>query len=120
MSQFGRALRKPAVVFTIILVIALIVEFVVLEGTLGVSLPSVRNSAVSRIDIRVKGSGGDLHFITLNKRFTVVEQVLKHGMEDIVLGESFFMDREDGVEGPPNAMVTVERISGNDVRWTFR
>jgi hypothetical protein len=120
MSQFAKALRKPAVVFPVILFIALIVEFVVLEGTLGVSLPSDRNSAVSRIEIKVKGSAGATHFITQNKRFTVVEVVLKRGTEDLVLRESFFMDREDGVEGPPNATVTVEGMKGNDVRWTFR
>ena len=120
MSQFVRVLRKPAVVFPVILVIALIMEFVLLEGTLGVSLPSDRDSAVSRIDIKVQGRAGALHFITLNKRFTVVELVLKRGTEDLVLRESFFMDREDGVEGPPNATVTVEGMHGKDVRWTFR
>jgi len=112
-----KVVRKPAVVFPVILVIALIVEFVLLEGTLGVSLPSDRNSAISRIDVKVKGT--ELHFVTLNRRFTVVELVLKRGSEDLVLRESFFMDREPGVEGPPNATVTVEAVNGKDVRWTF-
>lgn len=119
MSQFVKVLRKPALVFPVILVIALIVEFAVLEGTLGVSLPSDRNSAVSRIDIKVRGNEGAQHFITLNKRFTVVELVQKRGTKDLVLRESFFMDREGGVEGPPNATVTVEGMEGNGVRWTF-
>lgn len=120
MSQFVKVLRKPAVGFPVILVIALMVEFVLLEGTLGVGLASDRNSAVSTIDVKVKGSAGALHFTTLNRRFTVVELVLKRGAEDLVLRESFFMDREDGVEGPPNATVTVEGMNGHDVRWTFR
>jgi hypothetical protein len=114
-----KLLRKPAIVFPVVLVAALIVEFFALEGTLGVSLPSDRNSAVSRIDIKVKGSAGSTHFITLNKRFTVVEVILKRGAEDLVLRESFFADREDGAEGPPNATVTVEAMNGNNVRWTF-
>jgi hypothetical protein len=120
MSRFATVLRKPALLFAVILVVALIMEFVVLEGTVGVSLPSDRNSAMSRIDIKVKGSAGATHFITENKRFTVVEVVLKRGTEDLVIRESFFMDREDGVEGPPNATVTVEGMKDNNVIWTFR
>jgi len=120
MLQLVKLLRKPAIVFPVVLIAALIVEFFVLEGTLGVSLPSDRNSAVSRIDIKVKGNAGSTHFITLNKRFTVVEVVLKRGTEDLVLRESFFADREDGAEGPPNGTVTVEGMNGNNVRWTFR
>jgi len=118
MSQFVKVLRKPAVAFPVILIIALIVEFVLLEGTLGISLPSDRNSAISRIEAKVKGTAP--HFVTLNKRFTVVELVLNRGSEDLVLRESFFMDWEPGVEGPPNATVTVEAMNGKDVRWTFR
>jgi hypothetical protein len=118
MSQFVKVVRKPAVVFPVVLVIALIVEFVLLEGTLGVSLPSDRYSAMSRLDVKVKGTAP--HFITLNKRFTVVEVLSKRGSEDLVLRESFFMDQEFGVEGPPNATVTVEAMNGKDVRWTFR
>jgi hypothetical protein len=120
MLQLVKLLRKPAIVFPVVIVAALIVEFFVLEGTLGVSLPSDRNSAVSRIDIKVKGSAGSTHFITLNKRFTVVKVILKRGTEDLVLRESFFADREDGAEGPPNATVTVEGMNGKNVRWTFR
>ncbi|HXO31334.1 MAG TPA: hypothetical protein VN901_03155 [Candidatus Acidoferrales bacterium] len=29
------------------------------------------------------------------------------------------MDREDGVEGPPSATVTVDATNGNNVRWTL-
>jgi len=117
MSPFARLMRKRAIVFPLILVVALIAEFFLLEGTLGVSLPSDRNSATSRIDIKVKGT--EPHFITLNKRFTVVERTSKRGFEDLVLRESFFADWVPGVEGPPNATVTVEAMSGKDVRWRF-
>jgi len=119
MSPFAKVMSKRAIVFTVILVIALVAEFVLLEGTLGVSLPSDRNSAVSTIEVKVKGTGAD-HFITLNRRFTVVERTQKRGIEDLVLRESFFADWEPGVEGPPNAIVTVEAMNGKDVRWTFR
>ena len=116
MSTFAKVMSKQAIV---ILVVALIAEFFLLEGTLGVSLPSDRNSALSTIEIKMKGNGAD-HFVTQNKRFTVVERTLKSGMEDLVLRESFFRDWEPGVEGPPNATVTVEAMNGNDVKWIFR
>ena len=70
MSPFAKVMSKRAIVFPVILVIALVTEFLLLEGTLGVSLPSDRNSAMSTLEVKVKGNGAD-HFITLNKRFTV-------------------------------------------------
>ncbi|HEV2696400.1 MAG TPA: hypothetical protein VGU90_00295, partial [Terriglobales bacterium] len=118
MSSFAKVMRNRAIVFPVILVVALIAEFLLLEGTLGVSLPSDRNSAMSTIEVKVKGTDLD-HFVTLNKRFTVVELLSKRGSEDLVLRESFFTDLQFGVEGPPNATVTVEAMNGKDVRWTF-
>jgi hypothetical protein len=56
----------------------------------------------------------------LNKRFTVVELLLKRGSEDLVLRETFYTDLVFGVEGPPNATVTVEAMDGTNVRWTVR
>jgi hypothetical protein len=53
-----------------IVLAALIGEFFILEGTIGISVPSDRNSALSTLEIRDQGR--ELHFITLNKRFTVV------------------------------------------------
>ena len=119
MSQFVKV-RKPVFVFSAVLVIALIAEFVLLEGTLGVSLPKDRNSAVSRLEIKVKGT--EQHFITRNRRFTVVELLTEHGTrsEPLVLRETVFTDREPNVEGPPNATVTVEAMNVKDVRWTFQ
>jgi hypothetical protein len=119
MSPFAKMMTNRAILFPVVLIAALIAEFFLLEGTLGVSLPSDRNAAMSRIDVKVKGNGAT-HFMTLNKRFTVVERTLKRGVEDLVLRESFFTDWEPGVEGAPNATVTVEAMKGKDVRWTFR
>lgn len=103
----------------IVLIGALVAEFFLLEGTIGISLPSDRNSALSTLEIKAKGTG--LHFITRNKRFTVVDFLTAHGSrrEALVLRESFFMDREDSVEGPPDATVTVDAMNGKNVRWTF-
>jgi hypothetical protein len=119
MSLFAKVMRNRAIVFSAILIGALIAEFLLLEGTLGVSLPSDRNSAVSTIEVKVKGNGAE-HFIMLNRRFTAVELLSKRGSEDLILRESFFTDLEPGVEGPPNATVTVEAMNGKDVSWTFR
>jgi hypothetical protein len=119
MPQFVK-LRKPVFVFSSVLAIALIAEFVVLEGTLGVSLPKDRNSAVSSVEIKEKGT--EQHFITRNRRFTVVELLTEHGTrsEALVLRETVFVDREPSVEGPPNASVTVEALNVRDLRWTFQ
>jgi hypothetical protein len=57
-------------VIACIILAALIAEFFILEGTIGISVPSDRNSALSTLEIRDQGR--ELHFITLNKRFTVV------------------------------------------------
>jgi len=119
MPPFVKVTRNRAIVFPAILIVALVVEFLLLEGTLGVSLPSDRNSAMSTIEVKVKGNGAN-HFVTQNKRFTVVELLSKHGSEDLILRESFFTDLEFGVEGPPNATVTVDAMNGKNVRWTFR
>ena len=119
MSPFAKTMRKRAIVFPVILVVALIAEFLLLEGTLGVSLPSDRNSAMSTVEIKIKGNGTD-HVVTLNKRFTVVECLSKRGSEALVLRESFLTDLQFGVEGPPNATVTVEAINGKGLRWKFR
>jgi hypothetical protein len=52
--------------------------------------------------------------------FTVVELLSRRGSEDLVLRESFYTDLEFGVEGPPNATVTVKAMNGQNVRWNFR
>ncbi len=103
-----------------IVLAALIAEFFILESTIGISVPSDRNSALSTLEIRDQGR--DLYFITRNKRFTVVDFWTDHGTrrEALVLRESFFMDRRDSVEGPPDATVTVEALRGKDVSWTIQ
>ncbi len=118
MARFAAVIRKPAFVLAVILPVALIAEFVVLEGLVGISLPSDRGSAVSSYAIREKGT--ELHFITRNKRFSVVDLWSKHGsaVEALVLRESFVMDRQEGIEGA-KSMVKVEALDGKAVRWSF-
>jgi hypothetical protein len=117
--QLPKLFRTRAFAVPALLIAALVAEFFLLEGTIGISLPSDRNSALSTVEIKEQGTS--VHFITRNKRFTVVDFWKGHGsrLEALVLRESFFMDREDGVEGPPTAAVTVEAMNGKDVRWTF-
>jgi len=116
MEEFVTVARKPGFILTVIL--ALIAEFVILEGVVGISLPSDRGSVVSSYEIRQKGT--ELHFITRNKRFSIVDLFSKHGSarEALVLRESFLMDRQDGIEGA-NSVVKVEALDGKVVRWSF-
>ncbi|MGD0178351.1 MAG: hypothetical protein ABSC15_00955 [Terriglobales bacterium] len=116
MEEFVTVARKPVFILTVIL--ALIAEFVILEGVVGISLPSDRGSVVSSYEIREKGT--ELHFITRNKRFSIVDLFSKHGSarEALVLRESFLMDRQDGIEGA-NSVVKVEALDGKVVRWSF-
>jgi len=116
MEEFVTVARKPVFILTVIL--ALIAEFVILEGVVGISLPSDRGSVVSSYETREKGT--ELHFITRNKRFSIVDLFSKHGSarEALVLRESFLMDRQDGIEGA-NSVVKVEALDGKVVRWSF-
>jgi hypothetical protein len=52
MGEFVTVARKP--VFILAIILALIVEFVILEGVVGISLPSDRGSVVSSYEIREK------------------------------------------------------------------
>jgi len=99
---------------------SLIAEFFILEGTIGISFPSDRYSAVSRAEIKVRGL--EEHRITWNTRFTVVDLLTAHGTrsEPLVLRETFFADRQTGTEGSPQATGTVEAMKRESVRWTFR
>jgi len=118
MTRFLAVVRKPAFILAVVVPVALLVEFVVLEGAVGISLPSDRGSAVSSYEIREKGM--ELHFITRNKRFSIVDLWSKHGsaVEALVLRESFVMDRQEGIEGA-NSTVKVEALDGKAVRWSF-
>lgn len=113
-------LRSRASVVVVLFVAALIAEFFLLEGTVGISLPTDRHSAISTVKTVEKGTS--IHFISHNRRFTVVDLLTNHGtrQEPLVLRETFFMDREDGREGPPNALVTVEALNGEKARWMFQ
>jgi hypothetical protein len=118
MSRFAAVIRKPVFILAVILPVALIAGFVILEGVVGISLPSDRGSAVSSYEIREKGA--ELHFITRNKRFSIVDLWSRHGsaVEALILRESFVMDRQEGIEGA-NSMVKVEALDGKAVRWSF-
>jgi hypothetical protein len=118
MSWVAKLVRRPAFIFGVILPVALIVEFVLLEGLIGVSLPMERGSAVSSFEIREKGT--ESHFLTRNKRFSIVDLSIRHGsaVEALVVRESFAIDRQDGIEGAKST-VKVEALDGNSVRWSF-
>lgn len=118
MSRFRGFVKNPTFMFAVILPLAVIVEAVILEGTIGISLPQDRGSAVSTYEIRAKGS--EQHYITRNKQFSIIDLWSKHGtaLEELVLRESFLADRQDGIEGDKST-VTVEALNGKVVRWSF-
>jgi hypothetical protein len=118
--QFKRFATKRVFVISSVVLSALIAEFFILEGTVGISLPSDRHSALSSVEFKVKGM--EQHVIMRNKRFTAVDILTPHGSgrEALVLRESFFVDLEEGIEGPAEAMVTVEALDGENVRWRFQ
>jgi hypothetical protein len=98
----------------LLILAALIAEFFILKGTIGISLPSDRYHATSSVEIWPTGL--DQHFITRNYRFSVVGS----GTKTVVLREYFFSDKEEEVEGPPKASITVAGMTGSKVKWTFR
>jgi hypothetical protein len=118
MSRLLRIIEKPVVIFAAIISVALIVEFFLLEGFVGVSLPTDRRAAISSYEIRENGR--ETHYITRNKRFSIVDLWSKHGsaVENLVLRESFDMDRQEGIEGA-NTKVRVEALDGTAVKWSF-
>jgi hypothetical protein len=118
MSRLTAVIRKPAFILAVILPVALIAEFVVLEGVHGISLPSDRGSAISSYEIHQKGK--ELHFITRNARFSIVDIWSRHGsaVEALVMRESFVIDRQEGIEGD-SSMLKVEALDGKAVKWSF-
>src|SRR5258708_106814 len=118
MSRFAAVITKPLFILVVTLPVALIAEFALLEGTLGISLPLDRGSADSSYEIREKGK--EVHFITRNKRFSIVDLWSRHGsaVEALVLRESFVIDRQEGIEGD-SSMLKVEALDGKAVKWRF-
>jgi hypothetical protein len=118
--MLGNLSRKQIWAGILVIVIALIVELFILEGTIGISFPSDRYSGLSTLEIRLIGT--EEHYITKNVRFTVVDLLTNHGsnLETLVLREYFVTNRNPNAEGPPNATVTVEAMYGDKVKWTFR
>ena len=118
MSRMTAAIKRPGFVLFVILPVALVLEFFLLVGTLGISLPSSRGSAVSSYEIREKGTGR--HFITRNKRFVIADLWSRNGsaVETLVLRESTITDRQEGVEGN-HSIVRVEALDGKAVKWSL-
>ena len=119
MSRFTSILKKPVFIFVAILTIALIAEFLILEGFLGISFPSDRGSAVSSYEIQEKGT--NVHFVTRNRRFSIVDRFTQHGSvrSALVLRESFVTDRQDGIEGD-RSTVRVDAFDGQTAKWSFQ
>jgi hypothetical protein len=88
MMQFANLTKKRQLIIAGIVMSVLLLEFLVLEGTVGISFPSDRYSALSTAEIR--GEGTERHFVTRNYRFSVVNDD-NHG-EPMVLRELFFRD----------------------------
>ncbi|MFL6299815.1 MAG: hypothetical protein ACJ71N_04315 [Terriglobales bacterium] len=118
MAPIRGLLARPGFTLGVILPIALLLELFVLEGFVGASLPIDRGSGISSYEIQQKGT--ELHFITRNKRFSIVDLWSKHGtaLEALVLRESFVSDRQDGIEGA-RSTVQVEGVKGGIAKWSF-
>jgi hypothetical protein len=118
MSRVAAILKKPVVLLSAILPLALISEFILLEGALGISLPSDRGSALSTYEIREQGTA--LHFVTRNKRFFIADLWRHHGSvaKNLILRESIVTDRQQGVEGT-RSTVTVAAFDGSAAMWSF-
>jgi hypothetical protein len=111
---FAKLSTKERLAILATFLAALIAEFVILEGTIGISFPGDRYSALSSVEIRPTGL--EQRFVTRSNRFAVVGS----GTKTLVLHEYFFTDKEDAVEGPPKAMITVTGMDRGKVKWTFR
>jgi hypothetical protein len=113
--QFTNLASKRA--FALIVVMAIAGGLALLKASTGIPVP-YRNSATSTIEI--KRQGNEIHFITRNTRFSMVELAPppSFGYEWLVLRETFYSDKIDGQPGY-DATVTVELSDGKHARWTF-
>jgi hypothetical protein len=111
----------PSKRIVIFFAVALLLEVVVLEMTVGINMPTDRASARSTVVIKFIGTG--LHFITDNKRFSVVDYwVDESHIQTLVLRESVLTDRQAGIEGA-RGPVTVEAFVDsptNRPKWRIR
>ena len=100
----------------------LLFELLILELTVGISLPSIdRASATSRVAIKIVGTG--LHFVTENKRFHAVDYLEGNVRTTLILRESVALDRETDVEGSGRGLVTVEAFENtvtNRPKWKIQ
>jgi hypothetical protein len=116
MSRFTTLTPRQLTALVGIILGALVVEFIVLESTIGISLPGDRHSAVSSGEIKVKNL--ETHFITRNRRFTGVRSTEIH--PDLMLQEFFVEDSMPDIEGVPDATVAVDGMDQGRIRWSFR
>jgi hypothetical protein len=104
-----KSMAKLAIILSLILVGVGLAGFVVYK-TRGIAIPSGARQARSSVSILLKDQ--DVHVITDNKRFTVLNfspsyQIPDPKAQQLLLLESFWSDRRDGVEGQLGR-VTVE------------
>jgi hypothetical protein len=116
MSRFTTLTPRQLTSLVGIILGVLVVEFFVLESTIGISLPSDRHSAVSSGEIKVENL--ETHFITRNHRFTGVRSTGLHPA--LMLHEFFVEDRTPDLEGVPDATVAVDGVDQGKVRWSLR
>ena len=107
--QNRKLMAKFAIVLSLILVGVGLAGFVVYK-TRGIAIPSGTRQALSSVSILLKDQ--DVHVITDNKRFTVFDfspsyQIPDPKAQQLLLLESFWSDRRDGLEGQLGR-VTVE------------
>ncbi len=82
-----------------IVMTALLLEFLALDGTVGISLPFDRHSALSTVAIQVQGTEPEPHYVTRNYRFSVVEE---NPNEPVVIREFSFNPIERDRPIPPS------------------
>ncbi len=101
----------------------LLLELLILELTVGISLPRIdRASATSRVAIKFVGIG-QLHFVTENKRFYAVDYLEGNVRTTLILRETVALDREVDVEGSGRGLVTVEAFENtvtNRPKWKIQ
>jgi hypothetical protein len=115
--QFTKLASKRTFALIAVALFAIAGGFAILKAATWISVP-YRDSATSSIE--TKRIGNELHFITQNTRFTMVELAMPPSLdlEWLVMRETFYRDEIDGQVGM-TATVTVELTDGKHVRWSF-
>ncbi len=96
---------------------ASVAELLLLEGTIGLSLPFDRYSARSTAAIEIRGR--DDHYITRNSRFYIVDVPRGSHADTLVLKESVVTDRQPGAEGSGVGSVSFDVMVNQHVLWSL-